>query len=284
MPAVRTMRCAPSFGGRKTIAIKSIGQVIRTAAERGIDTPELYSLAEQSYAITEGLDPSAGRATLTRVVDDLEALGAAVLALYRSLARGTESVMPQSTQETETSAMETADTDATASVSKRPNNNYKPTYNPMVSSGSERSSNEFGQDRDQITPKEISTRDAVKVPTVRPKEVLRLAPTLRTYLNEDLDRLDDQRAIMAVIRAAQACAFQALGVSPSLWREANQVMGVWEATLAVMLVAAKDPDHFTRTAAHYFAGMVAKAKQGSLRLDRSIWGLRSQSEGKGGHA
>jgi hypothetical protein len=59
---------------------------------------------------------------------------------------------------------------------------------------------------------------------------------------------------------------------------------MWEATLAVMLVAAKDPDHFTRTAAHYFAGMVAKARQGSLRLDRSIWGLRSQNEGKEGNA
>ena len=112
--------------------------------------------------------------------------------------------------------------------------------------------------------------------------MVRLAPMLRTYLNEDLDRLDDQRAIMAVMRAAEECAYQGLGVSRSLWKEAQQVMGVWPATLAVMLVAAKDPDHFTRTAAHYFAGMVAKAKQGSLRLDRSIWGLRSHSDAAGG--
>lgn len=60
--------------------------------------------------------------------------------------------------------------------------------------------------------------------------------------------------------------------------EAQQSMGLWPATPAVMVVAAKDPDYFSRTPAHYFAGMVEKAKQDSLRLDRSIWGLRTKAE------
>ena len=269
---------------RKTIAIKSIGQVVRTAAERGFDTPGLYTLAEQAYTITEGLDPSADRPTLTGVVDELEKLGEAVLALYRSLAQAAEKSAPDSEQNAESSAMEMVDTDAAASVSRRPNNNYKLTDIPKVSSGSEQSSSDFGQDRAQQTGKETSERSEIKLPTVRPKEMVRLAPMLRTYLNEDLDRLDDRRAIMAVMRAAEECAYQGLGVSRPLWKEAQQVMGMWPATLAVMLVAAKDPEHFTRTAAHYFAGMVAKAKQGTLRLDRSIWGLRSHADAAGGQA
>jgi len=269
---------------RKTIAIKSIGQVVRTAAERGFDTPELYTLAEQTYTITDGLDPSADRPTLTRVVDELEKLGEAILALYRSLSQTAKKSAPDSEQNAESSAMELVDTNAAAPVSKRPNNNYKPTINPMVSSCLEQSSSDFGQDRGLQTGKETSERSEIKLPTVRPKEMVRLAPMLRSYLNEDLDRIDDRRAIMAVMRAAEACAYQGLGVSQSLWREAQQVMGMWPATLAVMLVAAKDPDHFTRTAAHYFAGMVAKAKQGDLRLDRSIWGLRSHADAAGGQA
>ena len=50
---------------------------------------------------------------------------------------------------------------------------------------------------------------------------------------------------------------------------------------AVMVVASKDPDYFSRTPAHYFAGMVARAKNGTLRLDRSIWGLRTRQETTG---
>ena len=116
------------------------------------------------------------------------------------------------------------------------------------------------------------------MPTVKPKEVVTLAPNIGLYLNEDLDRVEMQRAIMAVIRAAEAYAFKELSVSKSLWGEAQRTLGLWPATLAVMVVAAKDPDYFSRTPAHYFAGMVEKAKQGTLRLDRSIWGLRTRAE------
>jgi len=116
------------------------------------------------------------------------------------------------------------------------------------------------------------------VPTVKPKEVVKLAPNIGLYLSEDLERVDMQRSIMGVIRAAEAYAFKELSVSKSLWAEAQRSMGLWPATLAVMVVAAKDPDYFSRTPAHYFAGMVEKAKQGTLRLDRSIWGLRTKSE------
>jgi hypothetical protein len=122
------------------------------------------------------------------------------------------------------------------------------------------------------------------VPTVKPKEVVHLAPALAMYIGEDLDRVDMQRAIWAVIKAAESCAFRDLSVSKSLWADAQKVMGLWPAALAVMVVAAKDPEYFSRTPAHYFAGMVARAKNGTLRLDKSIWGLRTRSDGAAGKA
>jgi hypothetical protein len=111
-----------------------------------------------------------------------------------------------------------------------------------------------------------------------------LAPVMASYVDEDLDRIDMPRRIWAVARAAEAVAFKELGISKPLWAEAEQVLGVWAATLAVMVVASKDPDYFSRTPGHYFAGMVEKARQGTLRLDRSIWGLRTRIDNAAGKA
>jgi len=268
---------------RKTVAIKSIGQIVRTAAEQNFDTPELYALAERSFTMTEGLAASADRQTLLGVVDALEKLNAAVFALYRTLVR-TRTAVDKSNDIPRKSAMEIVKNDCAGTLYRPPNNNYKPTNNPLDSNSLENTSSEFEKNRAQLAPKDREMGGDFKLPTVRPKEVVRLAPAFATYMGQDLDRLDDDRAIMATIRAAEAVAFKELGVSPSLWREAQQVLGGWPATLAVMVVAAKDQDYFSRTAAHYFAGMVSKAKNGTLRLDRSIWGLRTRMESFGGNA
>lgn len=263
---------------RKTVAIKSIGQIVRTAAESNLDTPPLYALAEGIYVLTEGLDPSADRQTLERVVDGLEELRDRIHALYRDLVAKAQNVAAVSRQESESSAMEVVDSNRAQSPSGLPNNNYKQPNNPMVSIGHERGSSEIGERGDSPAPQESGGRGEIPVPVVKPKEVVRLAPALATYIGEDLDRVDMQRAIWAVIQAAESCAFRELSVSKSLWADAQKTMGLWPAALAVMVVAAKDPEYFSRTPAHYFAGMVAKAKNGTLRLDRSIWGLRSRSE------
>jgi hypothetical protein len=44
----------------------------------------------------------------------------------------------------------------------------------------------------------------VPVPVVKPKEVVRLAPAIAAYLDEDLEQVDMQRAIWAVIQAAES--------------------------------------------------------------------------------
>jgi replication initiation protein RepC len=262
---------------RKTVAIKSIGQIVRTARECELDSPELYELAEGYFPIVGGLDPTADRTTLERVVAALEALRDRVHALYRSLIDLARSF--QHGEELRTSGMKIVKTNPTGFVSSLPNNNYKQTYNPMDCIGSETNSSEFDKHRDSTAPaKQGGASGEIRVPTVKPKEVITLAPAIGMYLSEDLDRVDMQRAIMGVVRAAEAVAFKELSISKPLWAEAQRVLGLWPATLAVMLVAAKDPNYFSRTPGHYFAGMVEKAKQGTLRLDRSIWGLRTRAD------
>ena len=268
---------------RKTVAIKSIGQIVRTASEAELDTPELYLLAEAYFPLVDGLEPTADRATLERVVAGLEALRERIYALYRSLVEGARAKAAPD-ENTSNSEKEKEKTNRAGPVNEPPNNNYKQTYNLTTSIGSEASSSEFGSHR---APPAAENRDPggeIRVPTVKPAEVLALAPGLAAYVGEDLDRLDAPRQIWATVRAAEGFAFKELGISKPLWAEAQRVMGLWPATLAVMLVAAKNPDYFSRTPAHYFAGMVEKAKQGTLRLDRSIWGLRTKTEVSTGKA
>ena len=115
---------------RKTVAIKSIGQIVRTAAESNLDTPPLYALAEGIYVITEGLDPSADRQTLERVVDDLEALRDAVYALYRDLVAKAKQPAFASEQKSQDFCDADGESNRAESLSELPNNNYKPTNNP----------------------------------------------------------------------------------------------------------------------------------------------------------
>ena len=264
---------------RKTVAIKSIGQIVRTAQEAEVDSPQLYEMAEGYFAIVHGLEITADRKTLEKVVSALEDLQRRVYALYRNLVDQARAAAASS--DTSSSGMENEKTNPAGSLNRLLNNNYKPTYYLTTSKGSETSSSEFDNHRTPLAPEGGGAPGEVRVPVVKPKEVLALAPGLGMYLSEDLDRVDMPRAIMAVIRAAETYAFKELSISKPLWTEAQRALGLWPATLTVMLVAAKDPDYFSRTPAHYFAGMVERAKQGTLRLDRSIWGLRTKSEAVG---
>lgn len=115
---------------RKTVAMQSIGQVVRTAAERDLDTPALYVLADQARTITRGLPALADRPTLTQAVDELERVAEAVLALYRRMAAEAGDNPAASSPNSLSSAMQTVNHNPARPSSEPPNNNYKPTYNP----------------------------------------------------------------------------------------------------------------------------------------------------------
>ena len=61
-------------------------------------------------------------------------------------------------------------------------------------------------------------------------------------------------------------------------------MGRDLAAVALAIVSTKDPKHFRTTPGGYFHGMVQKAKDGELHLERTIWALRRQARrgGTGG--
>ncbi len=260
---------------RKTIALRSIGQLVRTAIEQEFDSAELLACAESARAIVPVVDHPGGTAAYGAYVASVEAVHQAVKALYDALAQSAA----------KDAAMRESDNEEVKLIPAGPfegtrNNNYKRTNNPMDSIGQERGSSAFGENGALTAP----PKEQPKLPTVKPKEIIELAPVIATYLGRPLEGLDDRRAIETILRAAEDCAAQNIGVSKSLWREAQTVLGLWGAVLAVTVVASKDPEHFSRTPAHYFAGMIERAKQGTLRLDRSIWGLRTRATPPAGRA
>ena len=105
-------------------------------------------------------------------------------------------------------------------------------------------------------------------------QLLDLVPALACYLLTSLPTWAD------IVAAAGGSLRVALGVSPSLWAEACRVLGREQAALALALVAARPPDHFSRGPGAYFAGMVTRAERGELHLDRTVWKLRQARRGK----
>jgi replication initiation protein RepC len=105
-------------------------------------------------------------------------------------------------------------------------------------------------------------------------QLLDLAPRLALCVTSATPTWPD------IVNAAGSLLRQELGVSPSLWGEACQILGREQAALALAIVSTKAPAHFTRGAGGYFAGMVRKAERGELRLERSVWALREAKWGK----
>jgi replication initiation protein RepC len=106
-------------------------------------------------------------------------------------------------------------------------------------------------------------------------QLIELAPRLGRYVVAETPSWRD------IVDAAGSWLRPELGVSPSLWGEACQVMGREAAALALALVSTKDTAHFRSTAGAYFAGMVRKAEKGELHLERTVWALREAKWGNG---
>jgi replication initiation protein RepC len=270
---------------RKTVALRSIQQLVRTAADHGFDSRELYDLADTAYALPEAVDAQGNSAAFGSYVGGIEEVRGRVKALYETLARQAATDFAHKANRAESGMIE-VETNPSGAVFGPPYYNYKSTSNLTTSTSHQHSSSEFGEERAHVAGNGPQTSGAapLKLPTVRPGEILTMAPVLERYLARPIEGLEPAAAIQHVMRAAYAYATDTMGLaaSPSLWEQANQVLGPWGAVLAVMVIAAKDPDYFTRSPAHYFAGMVERAKRGELNLSRSIWGMRARASGGGG--
>ncbi|MDD2859797.1 MAG: plasmid replication protein RepC, partial [Acidiphilium sp.] len=250
---------------RATIARNSLRQTWQTYQEQNIIDPALPGLRAAAGAASAGLGSIATVEALTPAIERLEAVAdTARRALEMALAHG-----PDASSDT-------------VEMSGRPGKNVghitatnqtlNPTDTVMASDECSFSRDRAGVDgRDGIarTSSAMGERkDGGSVLKIRPDELIRIAPRLKPYLRRASPSWPE------IVEAADWLRHD-LGISKPLWGKACVTMGRERAAIAVAIVSSKPAEHFRTTPGGYFNGMVAKARNGTLHLDRTIWAARA---------
>jgi len=242
---------------RATIARKSLGQIAEAVAEYELSNPSWKALFDEARVLSQAL----------KRVERLEEMEIGVASIERRAAEARERL------ESELTVTKKNVNHAPKGADSGPHiYTYKPSSNLKSDTviASEQRSSGFGPNT-ETSPKP-QTRDEKdergRVSRLHPDELVSLAPRLRAYLRVGHPTWSD------IVDAADELR-RDLDVSRPLWIEACQVLGRELAAISVAIVSTKHPDHFTRTAGHYFHGMVQRAKKGELNIDRTIWGLRT---------
>ena len=264
---------------RATIARNGLLQILDTAAEQGFFDASWQKLEGEGRALARSL----------RTVEGLDEMAVGVASLERRQLEARERLEKQ-LAEAAPPASETVNKNPMGPENRPHQYNYKANPDPnqeQVVASKESKSGSANCVSDRETPVELQKwqkgqggqperTDSGTVLRISTDELIRLAPRLRPYLRTSSPAWPD------VVDAADWLRHD-LGVSKPLWGEACAAMGREKAAIALAIVSAKPPEHFTTSPGSYFFGMVERAKTGDLNLARTIWGIRSGTKqpGKG---
>ena len=236
---------------RATIARKAIIQILETAHEYAIEGEEWQTLARESEALARAL----------RAVAQVDEMEAGVTSLERRQSTARERIE---------NLLGLVDSDPKGAENRPHKHNYKPNLDPQEDTviAAEHCSGAGGEDVSQSpAPVQPKRSDKGMVLGIRPDELVRLTPKLKSYLRRPNPTWPD------IVDAADWLRHD-LGVSKSLWGDACLAMGRELAAVALAIVSSKEAEHFRTSPGGYFHGMVAKANAGELHLERTVWALR----------
>jgi replication initiation protein RepC len=247
---------------RATIARKGLAQIFEAVDEYGFFDATWRALSEESHVLSQAL----------RRVERLDEMEIGVAGLERRQAEA------QARLESQLGMMKKdVNQDGQGADSGPHIDTYKPPLNPNRNTviAYEGSSSGVGvsTEPEKRPQKATEHEERGRVLRLHPDELPVVAPRLKVYLRDRNPKWSD------IVDAADMLRLD-LDISKSLWAEACRVMGREMAAIALAIVSTKDPDYFTRTAGHYFHGMVERAKRDELHLDRTLWGLRGAKRDK----
>jgi len=268
---------------RATIARNGIRQLLESSVEQGISGEEWETHRVASASASRGIAGRSGSVEMEMAVVRLERIQGDMRRYLEAALDAKRATQPQVTSK---------------SVNLNPKGsknwphitttNYLPNLkdtviaqdksSPLrVSSVENRPSSGFASrvDTDRATnlqqrPSKIRT-DSGPLLKITPVELIKLAPRLKPYLNNQAPSWPE------VVDAADWLRNE-MGISKFVWGDACLAMGREQAAIAVAIVSAKPPTHFRGSPGGYFHGMVSKAKAGELHLARTIWGMRGSGE------
>jgi len=245
---------------RATIARKALVQVFEAVSEFGLIDDAWRALSDEAHTLSRAL----------KRVERLDEMEIGVAGLERRRLEAEQRLQTQLAKDNESVSKDPVGTDSGPHI-----DTYKESLNPKKDTVivSERSSSGFEgtvepNNRPQRRTEPTEHEERGRVLRLHPDELAVVAPRLRAYLRVGDPKWSD------IVEAADMLR-RDLDVSRPLWIEACSVLGRQMAAIALAVVSTKDPEHFTRTAGHYFHGMIERAKKGQLHLDRTLWGLRS---------
>jgi replication initiation protein RepC len=239
---------------RATIARKGIVQILETAAEYGFMGEEWQRLAREAEALIRTLKGVERPDAMEVGVKNLEDQQAAARRRLETLLK--------------------LDSNPEQAENRPHQYNYNPNPNPKQDTVITSKRCSGAGEGPPMPSQALEARqrpEKSRVHGIVPDELVRLAPRLRPYLEQPSPTWPE------LVDAADWLRHE-LGVSKSLWGEACLAMGREMAAVALAIVSTKDPGHFQTTPGGYFHGMVAKAKAGELRLERTVWALRRAAE------
>jgi len=245
---------------RATIARKALVQVFEAVTEFGLIDDAWRALSDETGALSKAL----------KRVERLDEMEIGIAGLERRRSEAEQRLKAQLEKNNQSVNQDPVGADSGPHI-----DTYKPTLNPIQdtviateagSSGPGTNTEPRNQTKSQAEAAQREERG--RVLRLHPDELAVVAPRLRAYLRVGDPRWSD------IVDAADMLR-RDLDISRPLWIEACSVLGRQTAAIALAIVSTKDPEHFTRTAGHYFHGMIERAKKGELHLDRTLWGLRS---------
>ena len=240
---------------RATIARKGIVQILETARDYNLRGEDWLTLEREARAIVRELKRA-------ERPDDLE-VGVVSLERRQYEAR---------------SRLEMLLKDVNKAPSQPENAPHQYTYKPTpypeqdtVITSRTSSETPEAQVRFSATAEVPNRPEKGSVHGIRPDELIKLAPRLKSYLRRPNPTWSE------IIDAADWLRHD-LDVSKPLWGEACLTMGRDLAAVALAIVSTKEPEHFRTTPGGYFHGMVQKAKAGELHLERTVWAMRRATQ------
>jgi replication initiation protein RepC len=220
---------------------------------------QLLALGQTNGIVTAPLEQCVAEAarlsTQLRRVEEPASLAALVTSL-QSLTAEARSILE--------AAVEDANMSGSADIQVR---SILPTNTPTEPKGSTVVAQEAGALRGE-QPSGAKAEAAAESLRISPTELLHLAPRLENYLSTGRPAWSD-------ISDAAAMLAQQLGIPRKLYGEACQALGRHPAAIAIAIISTKRPEQFhTAGPGGYLRGMLRRAGQGQLFLDRSLHGLR----------
>jgi replication initiation protein RepC len=240
---------------RASIARRAAHQLLETAAEYRVDGAELDGLASAA-------DRTAAVARSTRDVADLETL-------VMSFEERIEAVRNWLQSE-----LRKKESDPKRPVLRPhiiPTNDPQAYESATVNRSPTQSSARSGRDQPVANRSGIGS-EVEEDPRIAPSELLRLAPRLAEAVPVEQPTWAD------IVDGADRLR-HLLGISKPLWGRACTTLGRHRAAIAVAIVSTKPETSFRSSPGAYFHGMIARAEQGELYLERSIFGLRERTYG-----